>query len=72
MTKDSTPELLKWRKHKVFRCRLCAFDSLDKEKFEDHFAKAHPPLRVIDGAKKEPDDPAVTKKKEATNGNVSS
>lgn len=63
--KDSSPEILKWRNQKVYRCRLCAFDSTDKAKFEDHFAKVHPPLRVIDGGKKnEPEAPADTKEGE--------
>lgn len=70
--KDDTPEILKWRKQKVYRCRLCAFDSLDKARFEDHFTKAHPPLRVIDGGKRGPEKTVATEKKESSNGNASS
>lgn len=63
MTDDKTPKLLKWRGAKVYRCRLCDFDTTSKEKFEDHFAKAHPVLRVIDGGKKDaPDEPAKKEK----------
>lgn len=73
---DDQPEILKWKKHKVYRCRLCAFDSLDKKKFEDHFAKVHPPLRVIDGGKDEapesPDTGELEAGKEPDNGNASS
>ena len=54
---DDTPVIGKWGKHKQYRCRLCSVDSLDKAKFEDHFAKAHPPLRIIDGGKAEPEKP---------------
>jgi len=64
MTKDSTPETLKWKGSKVYRCRLCAFDTLDKAVFEDHFAKVHAPLQVIEGrkatARKEAEQKAVT------------
>lgn len=50
---DENMEVLTWGKRKVYRCRLCAFDSLDKAKFEDHFAKKHAPLRVIEGGKED-------------------
>ena len=55
------PKILKWRKQKLYRCRLCAYDSLDRKQFEDHFAKAHPPLRVIVGGKTDevPDEPVT-------------
>ena len=51
MTDEPTPITATWRGEKVYRCRLCAFDTLDRAKFEDHFAKAHPPFRIIDGGK---------------------
>lgn len=44
-----TPEMVKWRGKKVYRCRLCAFDTFDKATFEDHFRKVHAPLQVIEG-----------------------
>lgn len=59
------PEILKWRERKVYRCRLCAFDSLDRKKFEDHFAKSHVPFRVIEGGKtEEPEVPVSTEENE--------
>lgn len=66
MTDESTPKLLKWRGETIYRCRLCAFDSTDKKKFEDHFRIAHPPLRIIDGGKdaaQEPGEPGKSKEK---------
>lgn len=50
-----TPQLLSWRGHKVYRCRLCSFDTTDRVRFEDHFRKAHAPLQVIEGRKKKAD-----------------
>ena len=47
--REPIPIMGEWRKTKVYRCRLCAFDSTDRAKFEDHFAKAHPPLQIFDG-----------------------
>lgn len=58
MKRDSTPDTLKWKGEKVYRCRLCAFDSLDRAVFEDHFAKVHAPLQVIEGRKAELHDEA--------------
>ena len=49
MSRDNTPEIGKWNKQKQYRCRLCAFDTLDKAQFEDHFAKVHAPLQVLEG-----------------------
>lgn len=51
MTEPNTPNILKWRGQKVYRCRLCAFDSTDQAKFEDHFRRRHAPFQVIDGGK---------------------
>lgn len=62
-------KLLKWHGAKVFQCRLCAFNSTDQKRFEDHYRRVHPPVRIIDGGKaQEPDKPV----KEASNGNASS
>lgn len=72
MTDERRPELLKWRGKKVYRCRLCAFDSLDKRKFEDHFAKVHAPVRIIDGGKSKSVEPEQPADKEASDGNASS
>lgn len=64
---DSKPEILKWNKQKVYRCRLCAFDTLHQDKFEQHFAAVHPPLRVIKGDKQaKPDGPANATNKKGT------
>ena len=51
-----TPITAKWHGEKIYRCRLCAFDSTDRKKFEDHFAKMHPPFQVIDGGSDTPPD----------------
>lgn len=51
MTEPGTPKILTWRGNKVYRCRLCAFDSTDKAKFEAHFRMRHAPFQVIDGGK---------------------
>lgn len=62
---DSKPEILKWKKQKVYRCRLCAFDTLHKDTFERHFATVHPPLQIIKGNKQaEPDAPEPAPKVE--------
>lgn len=54
MTKqDPTPITAKWRDHKQYKCRLCSFDTLDKKKFEKHFAEMHPPLQVISGGRED-------------------
>lgn len=53
MTEPSTPKLLTWRGQKVYRCRLCAFDTTDKATFEDHFRKRHAPFQVIEGRKQQ-------------------
>ncbi len=58
MKRDSTPDTLKWRGEKVYRCRLCPFDSLDRAVFEDHFAKVHAPLQVIEGQRSQLHDEA--------------
>ncbi|HWV23258.1 MAG TPA: hypothetical protein VNZ58_03635 [Thermomicrobiales bacterium] len=58
--REPIPIMGEWRKTKVYRCRLCAFDSTDRAKFEDHFAKAHPPLQILDGGlidESAPDEP---------------
>lgn len=70
MSKDDAPKLMKWRGKSMFRCRLCSFDSLDKQKFEDHFAKVHAPFRVIEGGKVEAEQPKHVKSKEVNNGNA--
>lgn len=49
--RDPTPINATWRGEKLYRCRLCAFDSTDKRRFEEHFARMHPPLEVIEGGK---------------------
>lgn len=49
MSTPDTPKELTWRGHTVYRCRLCAFDSTEREKFEDHFRKVHAPFQIIDG-----------------------
>lgn len=64
-------KIIKWRGNKVYRCRHCAFDTLDKQRFEQHIVSAHPPLRVIQGGKQavvEPEKPA----EENNNGDSSS
>lgn len=52
-TRKTEPEtdyvLTAWRGMKRYQCRLCQFDTLEEHKFVDHFARAHPPLEVIDG-----------------------
>ena len=47
-TEDTPYILSKWRDYKRYACRLCAFDTLEREKFVSHFASIHPPLEVID------------------------
>ena len=67
-TRDPTPLNAKWHGKKLYQCRLCAFTSLDRQTFEQHFARTHPPLQIIAGGK-EPDDPAVKEEpNEPTNG----
>ena len=46
-----------WRGVEQYRCRLCQFDTLEKEKFIDHFANMHPPLEVIEGFKEAETEP---------------
>ncbi|MCG3176907.1 MAG: hypothetical protein MOGMAGMI_01871 [Candidatus Omnitrophica bacterium] len=46
-----------WRGMVQYRCRLCPFDTLDRQRFIEHFANVHPPLEVIDGFA--PADPPV-------------
>ena len=53
-----------WNGHKQYRCRLCAFDSLDKAAFEDHFAKVHAPLQVIEGRKAKAQNPETMTREE--------
>lgn len=65
--RDPTPITGKWGKQKQYKCRLCAFDSLDRAAFIEHFRRAHPPLRIIDGGKAG-DPPAVTNTEETNNG----
>lgn len=55
--RSPTPLNAKWNGQKLYRCRLCSFDSFDRKAFEKHFAKTHPPLQIIDGGKSEPDEP---------------
>jgi hypothetical protein len=50
----STPETVKWKGKKAYRCRLCAFDTFDKAIFEDHFRKVHAPLEVIEARQAKP------------------
>ena len=62
MTKKKTEEiegvlLGNWRGVVQYRCRLCPFDTLDRQRFIEHFAAMHPPLEVIDGFV--PADPPV-------------
>jgi hypothetical protein len=47
--RDPTPIVGEWARQKQYRCRLCDFDTLEEAKFVDHFRKAHPPLRIIEG-----------------------
>lgn len=47
-----------WRGVVQYRCRLCPFDTLNRERFLEHFATVHPPLEVIEGAF-EPAEPPV-------------
>ncbi len=47
--KRDAPKILTWNNTKVYRCRLCAFDTFNKATFEDHFRRVHPPFEVIDG-----------------------
>lgn len=49
MTREDALRLLTWQGKKLYTCRLCNFDSLDKTAFEKHFAARHPPLQVIEG-----------------------
>lgn len=49
MTKDDGLNVVKWSGRKLYKCRLCAFDSLDRKAFERHFAERHPPLQIIEG-----------------------
>lgn len=51
---NDAPQLLRWRGTKIYRCRLCAFDTPDKARFEDHFRKTHAPFQVIEGRKEDP------------------
>lgn len=51
MSSPDTPQELTWRGVTVYRCRLCAFDTTEREKFEDHFRKVHAPFQIIDGAR---------------------
>lgn len=67
-------KLLKWHKAEVYQCRLCRFNSTDKSRFEDHFSRVHPPLRVMDGGKSKPEPTVATEQvenKEANNGDSS-
>ena len=38
-----------WKGLTAYRCSQCNYDTLEKAKFIDHYARAHPPLEVIDG-----------------------
>lgn len=69
--KDSDAKILKWRGNKVYRCRMCGYDTFSKEQFEDHIVRAHAPLRVIEGGKSQaPAEPVEVK--ESNDGNASS
>lgn len=46
-----------WRGVQQYRCRLCEYDTLERQKFEDHFRLVHPPLEVIDGYKEPEPEP---------------
>jgi hypothetical protein len=48
-----------WRGVEQYRCRLCQFDTLEKQQFIDHFANMHAPLEVIDGGKKNEPEPSA-------------
>lgn len=47
--RDPTPLNATWRGAPLYRCRLCSFDTMEEQKFIDHFASMHPPLEIIDG-----------------------
>ncbi len=49
--RDPTPIMHKWEKRKLYQCRLCDFNTLEEEKFIDHFGRMHPPLQIIDGGR---------------------
>lgn len=49
-----------WKGVPVYRCRLCPFDTLERQTFIDHFARAHPPLEVIEGYDEPEPNPDVT------------
>lgn len=53
MTKPDTPVESRWHGQTVYGCRLCAFSTLHKAAFEDHFAKVHAPMQVVEGRKAE-------------------
>ena len=36
----------KWRGFNQFKCKLCAFDSLDKKVIEDHIREVHLPKPI--------------------------
>ena len=57
MTTDNrTPITLTWGDEKLYRCRLCAFDTFDKAVFEDHFRKVHAPFEVLEARQAAVDD----------------
>lgn len=68
-------KLLKWHgKDRLYQCRLCAFSTFDQSRFEDHFSRVHPPLRIVDGGKSKPEPTVATERvenKEANNGDAS-
>lgn len=47
--RDPTPLNAEWAGEPLYKCRLCPFDTLEEQKFIEHFARTHPPLEIIDG-----------------------